>query len=150
MTTCQWCGDRHGVDQLCQRAQRGMTRRSFCFMFGAGVAGAMVAAAAPVEGWYVDAAGRLHVEQANQWTVITDSLGSPSVATFKSSNPILRAGQRVAIDYNGQRLFEGVLTAGRRDADRLTAVEYEADLRPPVDLADLLADVRSVRLMRVP
>jgi hypothetical protein len=42
MNTCQWCGDRHGVDQLCQRAQRGMTRRSFCFLFGAGVAGAML------------------------------------------------------------------------------------------------------------
>jgi len=38
---CQWCGDNHGVDQLCRRAQRGMTRRSFCFLFGAGVAGVM-------------------------------------------------------------------------------------------------------------
>lgn len=36
---CHWCGDEHGVDQLCQRAQRGMTRRSFCFLFGAGIVG---------------------------------------------------------------------------------------------------------------
>lgn len=39
MNTCHWCGDRHGADQLCQRAKRGMTRRSFCFLFGAGIAG---------------------------------------------------------------------------------------------------------------
>lgn len=35
---CRWCGDYHPVDQLCQRAQRGLTRRSFCFLFGAGLA----------------------------------------------------------------------------------------------------------------
>jgi hypothetical protein len=35
---CRWCGEAHDVDRLCQRAQRGMTRRSFCFLFGAGVA----------------------------------------------------------------------------------------------------------------
>lgn len=39
VNTCRWCGGRHALDQLCQRAQRGMTRRSFCFLFGAGVAG---------------------------------------------------------------------------------------------------------------
>lgn len=38
--TCNWCGDQHGADQLCQRAQLGMTRRSFCFLFGAGIVGA--------------------------------------------------------------------------------------------------------------
>jgi len=57
MNTCQWCGDRHGVDQLCQRAQRGLTRRSFCFLFGAGVAGALVAGAAPENYWYLDRTG---------------------------------------------------------------------------------------------
>lgn len=40
---CHWCGERHGVDQLCQRAQRGMTRRSFGFLFGAGLAASMMA-----------------------------------------------------------------------------------------------------------
>jgi hypothetical protein len=35
--TCQWCGDEHDVGKLCQRAQRGMTRRTFCFLFGTGV-----------------------------------------------------------------------------------------------------------------
>lgn len=43
MNTCHWCGDQHGLTALCQRAQRGLTRRSFCFLFGAGVAGAMLA-----------------------------------------------------------------------------------------------------------
>jgi hypothetical protein len=37
---CRWCGEAHDVDRLCQRAQRGMTRRSFCFLFSAGVAAA--------------------------------------------------------------------------------------------------------------
>lgn len=45
MTTCQWCGDTHRSDQLCRR---GMTRRSFCFLFGAGVAGLALAKAAPL------------------------------------------------------------------------------------------------------
>lgn len=52
--TCQWCGDRHGVDQLCAKAQRGMTRRSFCFLFGAGIAGLTLAGQAPTykfTGW---------------------------------------------------------------------------------------------------
>ena len=38
MAECYWCGDQHARDQLCQRAQRGLTRRSFCFLFGAGSA----------------------------------------------------------------------------------------------------------------
>lgn len=41
--TCKWCGDEHGVEQLCQRAQRGMTRRSFLFLTAAGVAGTIIA-----------------------------------------------------------------------------------------------------------
>jgi hypothetical protein len=40
--TCEWCGECHAIDRLCQRAQRGMTRRSFCFLFGAGIAAASV------------------------------------------------------------------------------------------------------------
>lgn len=31
---CGWCGERHPVDRLCRR---GMTRRSFCFLFGTGM-----------------------------------------------------------------------------------------------------------------
>ena len=42
--TCRWCGDTHRSDQLCQRAERGMTRRSFCFLFGAGIAAALLPA----------------------------------------------------------------------------------------------------------
>jgi hypothetical protein len=45
--TCHWCGDDHRSDQLCQRAQRGLTRRSFFGLFGAGVAGVVVASALP-------------------------------------------------------------------------------------------------------
>jgi hypothetical protein len=61
--TCQWCGDRHGADQLCQRAQRGMTRRSFFGLFGAGVAGAVVASALP---WPMATSGPLTVPVCNQ------------------------------------------------------------------------------------
>lgn len=43
---CQWCGESHDVNRLCERAQRGMTRRSFCFLFGAGV-GAMALGVVP-------------------------------------------------------------------------------------------------------
>ena len=94
---CDWCGDTHRSDPLCQRAQRGMTRRSFCFLFGAGLAAAAISTtAAPVDHWYLDADGRLHVEQANEWIVIEDSIIGPRVATFKTAAH-LRKGQRVAI-----------------------------------------------------
>lgn len=41
MNVCSWCGDTHGPTQLCQRAQRSLTRRSFCFLFGAGFVAAL-------------------------------------------------------------------------------------------------------------
>ena len=107
--TCQWCDERHGADQLCQRAQRGMTRRSFCFLFGAGLAGAALATKpAAVESWYVDHSDRLHVLQADEWTVIENSINRGTVASFRTSAR-LDVGRRVAIDYQGQRLFEGIL-----------------------------------------
>lgn len=43
MKTCHWCGDIHGPTQLCHRAQRGLTRRSFGFLFAAGFWGATAA-----------------------------------------------------------------------------------------------------------
>lgn len=45
--TCSWCGDHHGVDRLCQRAQRGVTRRSFFGILSAGAAGAVIASVIP-------------------------------------------------------------------------------------------------------
>jgi hypothetical protein len=39
---CPWCGVAHAADRLCQQAQRDMTRRSFCFLVGAGLAAAVV------------------------------------------------------------------------------------------------------------
>jgi hypothetical protein len=45
-TTCPWCHDRHDATALCARAQRGLTRRSFLFLTGAGVVGALLAPAA--------------------------------------------------------------------------------------------------------
>ena len=45
MTNCDWCGDTHDPTDLCQRAQRAVTRRSFCFLFGAGIVGAIAARA---------------------------------------------------------------------------------------------------------
>ena len=44
--TCAWCGDDHGVDALCARAQRGLTRRSFIFLSSAAIVGAMMPAPA--------------------------------------------------------------------------------------------------------
>lgn len=48
--TCDWCGDTHGSTSLCQRAQREMTRRSFCFLFGVGIAGLTVTPSLPQVG----------------------------------------------------------------------------------------------------
>jgi len=45
--TCKWCGDDHGVEQLCGRGQRAMSRRSFLFLTGAGVAGLVLAPSLP-------------------------------------------------------------------------------------------------------
>ena len=50
MTTtrsCRWCGDDHGVDELCGRGQRAMTRRSFLFLTTSAVIAAAVAPAWP-------------------------------------------------------------------------------------------------------
>jgi len=41
--TCRYCGDLHRPDQLCKRGQLDVTRRSFCFLFGVGVAGTLLA-----------------------------------------------------------------------------------------------------------
>jgi hypothetical protein len=46
--TCPWCHDRHDLTALCQRAQRGMSRRSFLFLTATGVAGALLA---PAPAW---------------------------------------------------------------------------------------------------
>ena len=46
-STCRWCGEPHAVEKLCARAQRGMTRRSFLFLTGAGVAGMALAPSLP-------------------------------------------------------------------------------------------------------
>jgi hypothetical protein len=37
--SCDWCGDAHGPERLCGRAHKALTRRSFCFLFGAGMVG---------------------------------------------------------------------------------------------------------------
>lgn len=72
MTVCNWCGDRHSIDQLCQRAQRGMTRRSFCFLFGAGIVGAMLPA--PEQSWTRRDVAR--------WLRISDELLEESAIPF--------------------------------------------------------------------
>ena len=64
--------------------------------------------AAPVENWYLDRAGRLHILQADAWTVIEESIDGPTSAHFRTSTR-LPVGRRIAIDFQGQRLFEGVL-----------------------------------------
>jgi hypothetical protein len=134
MTTCQWCGDRHGADQLCAKAQRGMTRRSFCFLFGAGIAGVALTPSLDTPNWYRDYNGDLIVYR----------LGYPTIATF-TTKADLPLGRSIAIEFQGQRLFEGKVARfeTRRALDPITgrvtqlidvtALEAAAfeDQRPP-------------------
>ena len=119
--TCQWCGELHGADQLCQRAQRGMTRRSFCFLFGAGVAGLALAHGLETSNWYRDYNRDLHVFRPDASMQIVDRLGHSTVATF-TTKADLSVGNSIAIDYQGQRLFEGRVTqlATRRTFNLIT------------------------------
>lgn len=59
MDVCRWCGEPHDTKRLCQQTQRGLTRRSFCFLFGAGVAsvatGGLRTLATPAKGWVISA-----------------------------------------------------------------------------------------------
>lgn len=87
MTLCPWCGDQHPADKLCSRAQRGMTRRAFCFLFGAGTAAALALPKLP------------SFEQP--W------LGPPTGAPIRELiNKINYAHSRFAIDMPGGDRFE--------------------------------------------
>jgi hypothetical protein len=106
MTTCRWCGGAHTVDQLCARAQRGMTRRSFCFLFGAGVTALTIPSLVPLP----SPPGPLAVGMDNN-TVISQFLNQPGVATFHVSNPgAFMLGQEITIDHDGMRLFAGTIS----------------------------------------
>ena len=134
MNTCNWCGDTHRSDQLCQRAQRGMTRRSFCFLFGAGIAGAALAPSLDAPLWYRDFNGDLHVFQADPSTVIEDRHGYPTVARFNTRER-LDLGKPIRIEFQGQALFEGRImqTKGLPGNVEIKAVDHAgwADRRAP-------------------
>lgn len=108
MSRCQWCGDTHAIDRLCQRAQRGMTRRSFCFLFGVGLA----AAAVPLPAWAENTPDLPRDFPANASTKIVASLSAPTTVTFQTQDKTLRRGDPITISFRGA----GVLFSGTIDS----------------------------------
>lgn len=50
--TCEWCGHEHARDALC-RSRPKWSRRGFLSLFGAGIAGLVVAPSLPVSDEYI-------------------------------------------------------------------------------------------------
>lgn len=73
MTNCQWCGEPHSADRLCERAQRGMTRRSFCFLFSAGV-GAAALGVLPLPSAPTAVPLTLEFDYGSGWVVLSEEL----------------------------------------------------------------------------
>ena len=95
MKSCPWCGERHASDRLCQR---GLTRRSFCFLFGAGIAAAALPGRAGPVALPFDGS-----------TEIIDRLFAPTVANFRTQD-YLRVGQEITIAFSdGRQLFGGTI-----------------------------------------
>jgi len=102
MDLCPWCGESHPVDQLCQRGQQGLTRRSFCFLFGSG----LVAVALP---WpMVAEVVKPYAVPIDGYTQIVSSLLFPAEATFRT-NQVLQLGQEVSVERQGVCLFRGIV-----------------------------------------
>lgn len=94
------------MDRLCARAQRGITRRSFCFLFGAGIAGAV---ASPSLLAHQPARIGLDVAQLDDITVLLSAWSAPK-ATFKTTEAYRPSiGQAVTINSNGMEVFSGVI-----------------------------------------
>ena len=128
---CEWCGDTHRSDQLCQRAQRGMTRRSFCFLFGAGVAGL---ALAPQVHTFTE--GVLTVP--NDWAskvAVTESIYSNATLTFHTMDRTLFPGRRIVVDFDGRRYFDGIIDTVNFETGEVHATD---PVRPTRDDAELM------------
>lgn len=107
VTLCPWCGDTHSPDRICQRAQRGTTRRSFCFLFGAGIAATYL----PIVEIYRRPVPHLSV-LCDQHTTIIETLYSPTIATFVTDRP-LELGQtidlNITLDGEERTMFRGIV-----------------------------------------
>lgn len=137
--TCRWCGDDHPADRLCEKAERGMTRRSFCFLFGAGLAVLPVAVNFDAS----QVSSRVWMVPPDASMQIVSVLGASTVATFKAKDVNLRPGKMVCIEFQGQRVFDGRVERTVRTPDGLEVtavglahdVEYDEALTPGYDHA---------------
>lgn len=111
MTICAWCGDYHSPERLCQRAQVGTSRRSFMFLFGAGVAGLalggeLIGAEDYVSDSYVRGILRraplsFNVQWDNHIVLSPNGGDLGSMLSFRSHTP-LPVGANVTIGFDGQ------------------------------------------------
>lgn len=146
MPACSWCGDRHTNDRLCQRAQRGLTRRSFCFLFGAGVTGLALSPSLSFTEDLTHVQTRVHVV-ADAYTTIQQSLGAPTTATFRTRDRALRIGRPITVSLPDIGvLFNGTVDQivingdGLREVHAVDAAEFAA--RRPEDYAAVLGSIQ--------
>lgn len=101
---CRWCGDNHPIARLCQSAQRGITRRSFCFLFGAGLVATTIPLPSILEPTSIGVT-------ADQFTTISQSINAPGIARFKTRNPAIQLGKSIIIEYSDVGiLFSGIVS----------------------------------------
>lgn len=103
-----------------------MTRRSFCFLFGAGIAGAVVAPSLSF----------------HKGIVISEFVDGYGLATFRSLDAGLMAGHRIIIEFSGHPLFTGIVT--KNDGGHVTA---RSMLDP---LAQAVADIPGINQLGAP
>lgn len=96
MRTCSFCDESHATDRLCQRAQRGMTRRSFLFLFGSGVAAATLVDRAPYDILIARDLAPAPVP-VDAYTTIQASLYAPTTATFRTRDRTLQVGRTLTV-----------------------------------------------------
>lgn len=136
MTRCRWCGDAHLVDRLCGQAQRGMTRRSFCFLVG----GALAAAALPLK---LAPVVPPYAVPPDRYVTLLDALQAPTTVTFRTRDAALRVGRVVTVDVLPiGRVFNGTVDRVAFDvADRCFKAHATANAPSTYTRSDLLGRV---------
>lgn len=79
-----------------------MTRRSFCFLFGAGVAGVMA---------FPSLASSALQAPVDAGTVLTQSLDGLSELTFSTRDASMVVGKQVDLSFGGSKLFGGTIVS---------------------------------------
>jgi len=110
MNTCQWCGDTHPADRLCQRASKTLTRRSFCFLFGAGIIG--TALIPPVD--------YLSIDDYDYYIKGIRRIG-PVVFKMNFNEPPIPIGNLIQITF-GKDVYRGTVREARFTDDGISAV----------------------------